>query len=301
MIHRDRLAEITRDGVTRRVAVRTFALGMLGLAVTPALAQASDAAPGESESVAAEAPTRSHVVQRGDTVRKIAAQYGTTEGALVVLNPSIAANPNRIIPGQVLRVPADSTTAPVWNLDLATPSEALPRPAASSRSERPDAGEYAIPAGLPAFQSEFLQASIGPAIDSMRETGVPASVTLAQAILESDWGRSTLATNGKNYFGIKSSRKLGPAGEIRLPTYEAGIGTVVDGFRAYNTMLESFVDHGLFFVENARYAPAMAVMDDARAFARAIHAAGYATDPGYSTKLINLMVKFSLEQYDRAK
>ena len=299
MNERDRLAGPAEARVTRRIAVRSLALGLIGLAATPALAQASAVALNESEETTAEALTQSYVVQRGDTVRKIAARYGTTESALVKLNPRLAANPNLIFPGQALLVPAASSNESVWSANLPAPDETPLRPEATTRSDRASTGDYPIPAGLPAYQSEFLRTAIGPAIDSMRDTGVPASVTLAQAILESDWGRSGLTKQGKNYFGIKASRKAGPAGTIYMPTYEAGIGTVTAGFRKYNTMTESFVDHGLFFVENARYAPAMAVKDDARAFARAIHQAGYATDPAYSTKLINLMTKFALEQFDK--
>jgi flagellum-specific peptidoglycan hydrolase FlgJ len=301
MIQRDRLAGLTEVRLTRRNAVRALAIGMLGLTVAPALAQAAGAAPSESDSTAAEAQARSHVVQRGDTVRKIAATYGTTEDALVKLNPALAANPHLIFPGQVLKIPATVEPTSVWNLNLVTPDETLPRPESTSRGSATASGDYPIPAGLPAYQAEFLKASIGPAIDSMRATGVPASVTLAQAILESDWGRSSLATDGRNYFGIKATSKQGTAGSITLPTREAGIGTVIAGFRAYNSMLESFVDHGNFLVENSRYAPALAVKDDARAFARAIQQAGYATDPNYATALINLMIKFGLEQYDQLK
>ncbi len=55
-------------------------------------------------------------------------------------------------------------------------------------------------------QKQFLQRAIGPAHVSQRDTGVPASVTIAQAILESDWGRSTLAA-ANNFFGIKAVKK----------------------------------------------------------------------------------------------
>ena len=69
-------------------------------------------------------------------------------------------------------------------------------------------------------------------------------------------------------------------------------------FRRYNSMEESFIDHGLFFVENGRYASAMAVRDDPRAFAAAINRAGYATDPSYASKLIGLMDRYNLYRYD---
>jgi flagellar protein FlgJ len=69
-------------------------------------------------------------------------------------------------------------------------------------------------------------------------------------------------------------------------------------FRAYKTIAESFVDHGLFLVENGRYAAAMAVKNDPRQFARAVNRAGYATDPAYASKLIGLMDRYDLYRYD---
>lgn len=136
---------------------------------------------------------------------------------------------------------------------------------------------------------------------SQRETGVPASVTLAQAALESDWGKSQLARQGNNFFGIKATKQPGTAGVIQLPTWEvlSGSNVVVQaGFRAYQSAAESFADHGRFFIENARYAAAMKNIADPNTFARLIHQAGYATDPAYATKLIGLMQKFNLYQYD---
>ncbi|MCA1648519.1 MAG: glucosaminidase domain-containing protein, partial [Chloroflexi bacterium] len=69
-------------------------------------------------------------------------------------------------------------------------------------------------------------------------------------------------------------------------------------FRAYKTIAESFVDHGLFFVQNARYNAAMAAKSDPRQFAREVNRAGYATDPAYASKLIGLMDRYDLYRYD---
>lgn len=69
-------------------------------------------------------------------------------------------------------------------------------------------------------------------------------------------------------------------------------------FRAYNTVSDSFVDHGRFFVENGRYAAAVAAEGDPRQFAREINRAGYATDPSYASKLIGLMDRYDLYRFD---
>ena len=69
-------------------------------------------------------------------------------------------------------------------------------------------------------------------------------------------------------------------------------------FRAYHTISESFVDHGLFFVENSRYTRAMSVKTDPQQFAREVNRAGYATDPSYASKLIGLMDRYELYRFD---
>lgn len=152
-----------------------------------------------------------------------------------------------------------------------------------------------------AIERRFIEAAVGPAQESQRATGVPASVTIAQAILESDWGMSQLARQERNYFGIKAHGQEGTAGTITFPTWEVIGGqnvTVQAAFRAYHTMVDSFVDHGRFFIENRRYGKALQHKHDAREFARQIALAGYATDSAYADKLIRLMEKFGLFAFD---
>jgi hypothetical protein len=149
--------------------------------------------------------------------------------------------------------------------------------------------------------AEFIDAVGRAAQHSMKTTGVPASVTVAQAILESDWGRSRLTRQGNNLFGIKALGTGGPAGMVSMGTWEHvdGEDVVVEArFKAYYTLEESIDDHGRFFTRNRRYAAALAVADDARAFAAAIQDAGYATDPSYATKLIRLMDRYDLYRFD---
>jgi hypothetical protein len=159
--------------------------------------------------------------------------------------------------------------------------------------------------GSPTFASgsEFIAAIGEAARRSSRSTGVPASVTVAQAILESDWGRSRLTRQGNNLFGIKAQGSVsGPAGVVTLPTWEhTGTGDVMvqAAFKAYFTLEQSIDDHGVFLTRNRRYAGAMAVANDAQAFARAIQDAGYATDPNYASKLIGLMDRYDLYRFDQ--
>jgi hypothetical protein len=150
-------------------------------------------------------------------------------------------------------------------------------------------------------EAEFIEAVGSIARRAQRSTGVPASVTIAQAILESDWGRSRLTREAHNLFGIKALAGPGTAGTITLATWEhlGNLDLVIQSaFRAYHTLEESVTDHAAFFVQNGRYADALAVSADPQAFARAINQAGYATDPRYASKLIRLMDRYDLYRFD---
>jgi peptidoglycan hydrolase-like protein with peptidoglycan-binding domain len=167
----------------------------------------------------------------------------------------------------------------------------------------PDAPSGPGPTGpigeLPKTGNAFLDRVAADAIKSQRQTGVPASVTLAQAALESGWGKSGLSTKGNNFFGIKGE---GPAGHVLMPTKEFLNGkwvTVNAKFRKYDSPAGSFADHGKFLRENRRYANAFKHTDNAAQFAREIHKAGYATDPAYSDKLIAMIKKYDLERFDK--
>lgn len=154
----------------------------------------------------------------------------------------------------------------------------------------------------------FINDAIEPAQASQLETGVPASVTIAQAILESGWGDKHIG-DANNYFGIKCSRlKDGSLyfGEIATGCIEAETKewdgtkyvTIMAPFRTYKSMTDSFRDHAYFFLDNPRYKTALLYKDDPDQFAREIHKAGYATSPTYADDLINLMKKYDLYQYN---
>ena len=176
--------------------------------------------------------------------------------------------------------------------------------------DRADIGPVTPPQPLPRYfetrsfasEGEFIEAIGSAAQNAQHTTGVPASVTIAQAILESDWGRSRLSREAHNLFGIKALAGPGTAGTVTLATWEhlGRLDLVVQSaFRAYHTLEESVWDHAAFFLQNGRYAGALAVATDPQAFARAINAAGYATDPSYAAKLIGLMDRYDLYRFDR--
>ncbi len=150
-------------------------------------------------------------------------------------------------------------------------------------------------------QQAFLDVTAPAARDAAFQTGVPASVTVAQAILESDWGRSQLAQAANNYFGIKATSSLGNDGLIWLPTSEyddsGQIYEIISAFRAYKSLTDSMTDHDRLLL-TSRYAPAMRVASDPKQFAQQLYAAGYSTDPAYADKLVSLMDRYDLYRLD---
>ena len=133
------------------------------------------------------------------------------------------------------------------------------------------------------------------AIYEMYRTGVPASITIAQGILESQNGNSRLATEGNNHFGIKC--KTGWDGKTIIADDDA----VGECFRAYETAAESFRDHSNFLRENWRYAECFKLeRTDYKAWAEGLRKAGYATNPKYHTLIIGLIERFNLQELDQA-
>lgn len=151
-------------------------------------------------------------------------------------------------------------------------------------------------------QQAFLDAAADAARQSAAQTGVPASVTVAQAILESDWGRSQLSASANNYFGMKAMGTLGTDGVVWMPTSEyddsGSLYQTVDAFRAYKSLTDSMTDHDLLLASGSRYASAMRVRNDPRQFAQMLVVDGYSTDPAYADKIIALMDRYDLYRLD---
>jgi flagellar protein FlgJ len=156
--------------------------------------------------------------------------------------------------------------------------------------------------------AQFIKAAVPGAQRGWREYGVPASVTIAQAILESGWGRSSLSVTDKNYFGIKCQGtrygKLANGCHVYRTQECTKAGecfTTSASFRTYASMAHSFRDHGSFLRVNSRYKPAFGHTKNANKFIWTVWKAGYATDPNYYTKITTLMAAYKLYQYDTWK
>src|SRR6478735_4666463 len=126
--------------------------------------------------------------------------------------------------------------------------------------------------------------------------GIPAAVTIAQAIDESGWGQSALAIRDHNLFGIKGT---GPAGTDMLSTQEYQNGhyvTVTAPFRVYHNVAESIADHGHLLANGSSYQHAMTDRHLPDAFATDLTGV-YATDPNYGSSLIAIMKLYNLYRY----
>lgn len=131
------------------------------------------------------------------------------------------------------------------------------------------------------------------AMSNMKNYGIPASIILAQGILESGAGKGDLASRSNNHFGIKCH--AGWTGESVRHDDDAA----QECFRKYDNPSESFKDHALFLTGRSRYAKLFTLSkSDYKAWARGLRAAGYATDPKYPDKLISYIERYGLNEYD---
>ncbi|VTU26685.1 Peptidoglycan hydrolase FlgJ [Variovorax sp. PBS-H4] len=144
----------------------------------------------------------------------------------------------------------------------------------------------------------FVDRMGAPAQAASEASGVPAPLILAQAALESGWGKREIraddGTQSYNLFGIKADRGWkGPTVETTTTEYVDGEPQKVRAkFRAYGSYEEAFTDYAKFITRNPRYANVLAT-DDPAAAAHGLQKAGYATDPQYGQKLVRIMQKFT--------
>lgn len=143
----------------------------------------------------------------------------------------------------------------------------------------------------------FIQSVAPGAVEGWKKYGVLPSITVAQAILESGWGSSTLSTRAHNLFGIKGSYN---GHYVNMPTREVYNGRSVyinDNFRAYANNSESVEDHGNFLYVNSRYHNLLGDTNYV-SVANKLRQDGYATDPSYANLLISLVQQYRLTQLD---
>ncbi len=188
--------------------------------------------------------------------------------------PAAGAAPTGVLPAAPTRLPQPAA------------APALPF-AATPAADSPPAGRVAG-AGTPA--REFVDRLWSHASEASRTTGIPAHFMIAQAALETGWGRAELrhadGSPTHNLFGIKAGRNWqGAVAEATTTEYVNGVEQKkVERFRAYSSYAEAFRDYASLLGTSPRYA-AVLNAQDAAGFARGLQQAGYATDPMYAAKL----------------
>ena len=140
------------------------------------------------------------------------------------------------------------------------------------------------------------------AVIEMYRTGVPASIKLAQGMHESSFGRSRLATNANNHFGIKCKTYWkGSTYYHKDDDFKNG-KLIKSCFRSYNSELESFVDHSNFLSQRRHYKQLFDLeRTDYVAWAKGLKSSGYATDKRYAEKLISIIERYNLNVFDYSK
>jgi flagellar protein FlgJ len=171
--------------------------------------------------------------------------------------------------------------------------EAVTNTQSSSATRTEPHADSSKTSSVPARVREFIEAMRPHAEAAARAIGVPADLLLAQAGLETGWGKSQPRTGSgetsHNMFGIKAGKSWSGATTLAATTeYVAGaLVRTVDRFRSYKSYTEAFADFGALIAGNARYADAMKNVADPLAYAKALQRGGYATDPNYADKLVH--------------
>jgi len=245
---------------------------------TPAAAPAKTAAPAPAADPSPPATTAGSAAASGPS--HSAASATAAEAAADI--------PGDTAPAGLTPASAGTATAPA----RAQGSAPRTSPAPYSKHTAPDTATPGT-----SSQQAFINQIAPGAYAAQQRFGVPASVTIAQAIDESGWGTSQLAAVDHNLFGIKGT---GPAGSVTLPTQEFENGewvTIYAQFRAYHNVSQSIADHAELLATSGYYTQAMADRAVPDAFANDLTGV-YATDPDYGSNLIAIMRLYNLYRFD---
>ena len=195
--------------------------------------------------------------------------------------------------------PVVRTTKPVYKKPTTTTS--IPRKktptAPSSKNESENKTEVLEAVSRVKVTTVIVQDYIAKYKDiaqsNMKQYGIPASIIIAQGILESGAGTGPLSNLANNHFGIKCHK------EWTGPSVKHDDDAAQECFRKYDEPYESFKDHALFLTARPWYQPLFKLpIDDYKQWAKGLKKAGYATDPKYPEKLISIIERYQLFQYD---
>lgn len=231
---------------------------------------------------------------------------GLAEAMFAQLSRTMGGAATQLPPGAALpdAVPADKLLGAPGALAPKVAPEPQTVPAAAKPITRaPDLSFYEAATAQATFSrsvlpqahvEQFVSRMLPAAQRASQASGVPAQLIMAQAALESGWGRREIrkedGTTSYNLFGIKADKSWkGPVAETATTEFVDGVAQKTRAaFRAYGSYEEAFSDYARFLVTNPRYANVLATQDPAEA-AHGLQRAGYATDPQYGGKLIRIM------------
>ncbi len=236
--------------------------------------------------------TRMYTAMLDQQLTQKLASRGIGLAEVMVRQLSVAMNPPAIPPeGAAQPVPLQREAPAIPLKPDGFPLDATPAGVVAPASR----------SGLPAHVDAFVQRLLPHAQQASAATGIPARFMLGQAALETGWGRHEMrgadGANSHNLFGIKAgSSWKGRTVDVVTTEYVDGKPQKqVERFRAYDSYAESFRDYASLLRNNARYQNVIAEGRDAAGFAHGLQRAGYATDPNYAQKLLNV-----IGQFDRA-
>jgi len=201
-------------------------------------------------------------------------------------------------PGAWVPRPAPSTAAPTGGAGLSLAPTPTRTPDLSVYQEATAQATMSRSALPQAHVEQFVSRMLPAAQRASQASGVPAQLIMAQAALESGWGRREIrmedGSTSFNLFGIKADRSWkGPVAETNTTEYVNGVAQKTRAsFRAYGSYDEAFTDYAKFLVSNPRYANVLTTDNPAEA-AHGLQRAGYATDPEYGGKLVRIMKQMS--------
>jgi flagellum-specific peptidoglycan hydrolase FlgJ len=151
--------------------------------------------------------------------------------------------------------------------------------------------------------NQYIEQFARLAVMEMHRSGVPASITLAQGIHESQSGQSPLARKANNHFGIKcKSYWNGPTYLHKDDDRNARGHLIASCFRAYDSAVDSYIDHSDFLSNRSYYQELFDYpLTDYKAWAKGLKSCGYATDPQYAEILIRIIETYELHRFDKFK
>ncbi|MBS0344664.1 MAG: flagellar assembly peptidoglycan hydrolase FlgJ, partial [Proteobacteria bacterium] len=226
---------------------------------------------------------------------------GLADAMLAQLQRTMAATGSADLPDSPQGMPGLKPQARAAAVGSGVPVMPVPRQATGADLSIYQANGGPSPGAVASLQDHVDQfvSRMGPSAQAASSaSGVPAPLILAQAALESGWGKREIrgedGAQSFNLFGIKADRSWkGPTVEVTTTEYVDGEPQKVRAkFRAYGSYDEAFADYARFITRNPRYADVLATDDPAQA-AHGLQRAGYATDPQYGSKLVRIMQKFS--------